>query len=251
MNWRKKLRNRSVWNAEVSFSTDSATSNARVPSAWRMLEKPSASPPGPANKSTTANCGCIFCSKPFEPYSNELGLAPGKGEMIDVVDKITRSRMMAGIRGKNTKPELDLRSALHRRGLRYRLHVADLPGRPDILLPRHRAAIQIHGCFWHRHEHCLFCTSPASNMQFWKSKFGDTIRRDKSNLKKLRKLGWRVAVVWECAVKEKGAEVIAARITDWLDSGRWFVELSSRQANAARRAKLSKVSGRLTVSRIR
>ena len=182
-----------------------------------------------------ANCGCIFRPEPLEPYSNEPALARGKGEMIDVVDKITRSRMMAGIRGKNTKPELDLRSALHQRGLRYRLHVSGLPGRPDILLPRHGAAIQIHGCFWHRHEHCGFCTTPGSNVQFWRSKFADTIKRDKSNLKDLRKLGWKVAIVWECAIKEKGAEVIAARIASWLKSGRPVVELSSRQANAARR----------------
>jgi DNA mismatch endonuclease (patch repair protein) len=150
--------------------------------------------------------------------------------MIDVVDKITRSRMMSGIRGKDTKPELGLRRALHRLGLRYRLHVTGLPGRPDILLPRHHAAIQVHGCFWHRHEHCSFCTTPASNMRFWKSKFDETTRRDKRNLDALRKLGWKVGIVWECSVKEKGAEAIAAKIADWLQSGRSFKEISSRSA---------------------
>jgi DNA mismatch endonuclease (patch repair protein) len=155
--------------------------------------------------------------------------------MIDVVDNITRSRMMAGIRGKNTKPELSLRSALHRLGLRYRLHVAGLPGRPDIVLPKHHAAIEVHGCFWHRHEHCSFCTTPASNMRFWKSKFGDTVKRDKRNVETLRKLGWRVAIVWECSVKDEGAEAIAEKIVAWLQSNRTFKEISSRSAKAASR----------------
>ncbi len=155
--------------------------------------------------------------------------------MIDVVDKITRSRMMAGIRGKDTKPELGLRRALHRLGLRYRLHVAELPGRPDILLPKHRAAIQVHGCFWHRHEHCAFCTGPASNIRFWKSKFGGTVKRDKRNLEALRKLGWKVAIVWECSIKDQGADAIAKKIAAWLRSGGSFKEISSRSARAASR----------------
>ena len=157
--------------------------------------------------------------------------------MIDVVDKITRSRMMAGIRGKDTKPELDLRRALHRLGLRYRLHPIGLPGRPDIVLPRHHAAIQVHGCFWHRHVHCTFCTTPASNMRFWRSKFAETVKRDKRNLDALRKLGWKVAIVWECAVKDVGAEVVAGRIAVWLQSGRSFNEISSRSAKVRTRRK--------------
>jgi DNA mismatch endonuclease (patch repair protein) len=157
--------------------------------------------------------------------------------MIDVVDKITRSRMMSGIRGKDTKPELGLRRALHRLGLRYRLHVGGLPGRPDILLPRHRAAVQVHGCFWHRHEGCEFCTTPASNMRFWRSKFGETVKRDKRNLGALRKLGWRVAIVWECSVKDEGAEAVAEKIAAWLQSGRSFKEIPSLGAKAAARRK--------------
>jgi DNA mismatch endonuclease, patch repair protein len=152
--------------------------------------------------------------------------------MIDVVDKITRSRMMAGIRGKNTKPELELRRALHSLGLRYRLHVSGLPGRPDIVLPKHLTAIQVHGCFWHRHEDCRFCTTPASNMRFWKSKFEETVKRDKRNLEALRSLGWRVAIIWECSVEEQGAEAIARKIAAWLQSGRSFKEISSRRATA-------------------
>lgn len=155
--------------------------------------------------------------------------------MIDVVDRITRSRMMAGIQGKDTKPELDLRRALHRLGLRYRLHVTGLPGRPDIVLPRYHAAILVHGCFWHRHAHCTFCTTPASNKEFWKLKFGETVKRDKRNLEALLKLGWKVAVVWECSVKAEGAEAVAGRTVAWLQSGRSFKEISSRSAKARSR----------------
>lgn len=150
--------------------------------------------------------------------------------MTDVVNKTTRSRMMAGIRGKDTKPELVLRHALHRLGLRYRLHMAGLPGRPDMALPRHQALIEVHGCFWHRHEGCKFCTTPASNRRFWKTKFDETVKRDKRNLAALRKLGWRVAIVWECSVKEYGAEAVADRISSWIQSGRSFKEISSTKA---------------------
>jgi DNA mismatch endonuclease (patch repair protein) len=145
--------------------------------------------------------------------------------MMDIVDSITRSRMMAGIQGKNTKPELLLRSALHRLGLRYRLHAAGLPGRPDIVLQKYRAAIQVHGCFWHRHEHCAFSTKPASNSAFWRLKFSETIRRDRRNLEALRQAGWRVAIVWECSINGAGAEVVARRILAWLRSRRSFIEI--------------------------
>jgi DNA mismatch endonuclease, patch repair protein len=155
--------------------------------------------------------------------------------MVDVVDKVTRSRMMAGIQGKHTKPERDLRRELHRLGLRYRLHSAGLPGRPDITLPKYGAAIEVRGCFWHRHRGCPFCTRPASNISFWKTKFGDTVKRDKRNLKALRQLGWKVAIVWECSVKEAGAEAVAGKIAGWLRSGRSFKEISSRTAKRRKR----------------
>lgn len=150
--------------------------------------------------------------------------------MVDVVDRITRSRMMAGIKGTNTRPELELRRALHRLGLRYRLHVAGLPGRPDIVLPRHRTVIQIQGCFWHRHDNCAFATTPASNVPFWTSKFSETVKRDQRNLETLRKLGWRVAVVWECSIRKEGAEVIARKLSSWLVSPRSLVEIPKRQS---------------------
>jgi DNA mismatch endonuclease, patch repair protein len=152
--------------------------------------------------------------------------------MIDVVDKATRSRMMAGIRGKDTQPELGLRSALHRLGLRYRLHARELPGRPDILLPKHRAAIQVHGCFWHRHESCHYCTTPAGNTQFWRAKFDETVKRDKRNLEALQKLGWKVAIVWECSIKDKGADAIAKTIAAWLESRKSFKEIAGRKVTA-------------------
>lgn len=145
--------------------------------------------------------------------------------MVDVVDKATRSRMMAGIKGKNTKPELMLRRALHRMGFRYRLHVTGIPGRPDIVLPRYRAVIQVQGCFWHRHENCSFATTPASNMPFWDVKFGETIKRDQRNLKAVRQLGWRVAIVWECSIKKDGAENIARTIAAWLSSRSPYLEI--------------------------
>ncbi len=134
--------------------------------------------------------------------------------------------MMAGIRGKNTKPERELRQALHSLGLRYRLHVAGLPGRPDIVFPKHQAVVQVHGCFWHRHEGCSFATNPASNIPFWDLKFGETIKRDERNLEALRWLGWRVAVVWECSINKEGVEAVARRIASWLISARSFVEIS-------------------------
>ena len=118
--------------------------------------------------------------------------------MVDVVDANTRSRMMAGIRGKNTTPEVRLRKALHRAGFRFRLHAAKLPGKPDIVLAKHRAAIFVHGCFWHRHAGCRFAYQPKSNAAFWSQKLHTNVVRDQRNRRRLRELGWRVIVVWEC-----------------------------------------------------
>jgi len=139
--------------------------------------------------------------------------------MTDIVDRATRSRMMSGIRGKNTRPERLLRSALHRRGFRYRIHVTHLPGKPDMVLPRYRAIIMVHGCFWHRHDGCRLATTPASNRQFWQDKFEATIRRDREVRQRLEKAGWRIATVWECALKKDGAEAVADEVAHWLQSG--------------------------------
>ena len=117
--------------------------------------------------------------------------------MADTVDKATRSRMMAGIRGKDTKPEKAIRSALHSAGFRYRVHVAGLPGKPDIVFPKYKAVIFVHGCFWHRHADCWWSTTPSSNAVFWAEKFAQNVARDNRNIVDLKKMGWRVATVWE------------------------------------------------------
>ena len=117
----------------------------------------------------------------------------GRSELIDVVDKTTRSRMMAGIRGRDTQPEVKLRHRLHAMGFRYRLHLNVLPGHPDIVLPRHRAVVFVHGCFWHRHSGCRYATSPTSNSEFWVTKFGKNVARDRRTRCLLLDAGWRVA----------------------------------------------------------
>jgi DNA mismatch endonuclease (patch repair protein) len=106
--------------------------------------------------------------------------------------------MMSAIRGKNTDPELRVRRHLHQSGLRYRLHDPRLPGRPDIVLPRYHTAIQVNGCFWHRHDGCEFAYTPSSNRRFWKKKFSENVERDKRSARRLHELGWRLIVVWEC-----------------------------------------------------
>lgn len=134
--------------------------------------------------------------------------------MADIVDRATRSRMMAGIRGANTKPERIVRGFLHRAGLRFRLHVRDLPGRPDIVLKKHRAVVEVRGCFWHRHPGCRFATTPASNAVFWQTKFAENVARDRRNERALRKAGWRVLVIWECQAANAGRLArLAERIT--------------------------------------
>ena len=137
--------------------------------------------------------------------------------MVDVVDKATRSRMMSGIRSRNTRPEIELRKALHGMGLRYRLHVRELPGRPDIVFPSFRAVVQVHGCFWHRHDGCRFATTPSTNTAFWSAKFEKNIQRDVETRDLLDRLGWRTAVVWECSIRAHGAGKIAAILRSWLE----------------------------------
>jgi DNA mismatch endonuclease, patch repair protein len=125
--------------------------------------------------------------------------------MADIVDAPTRSRMMSGIRGRNTTPELTVRRFLHGRGFRYRLHVAGLPGRPDIVLPRHRVVIEVRGCFWHRHPGCRFAVMPSSNRDFWAEKLNRNVERDARNRGALVAAGWRVLVIWECETRSDAA----------------------------------------------
>ena len=139
--------------------------------------------------------------------------------MADVVDQATRSRMMAGIKGTNTKPEVALRKAMHALGLRFRLHAKGMPGRPDIVLPRWKAVIFVHGCFWHRHEGCRYATVPATRPEFWNEKFAANVARDQRNLESLGEAGWRTCIVWECDLKARGASAIASDVMRWLRSG--------------------------------
>ncbi len=131
--------------------------------------------------------------------------------MADVVDRATRSRMMSGIRGKNTKPELIVRSFLHRAGLRFRLH-AKLPGKPDLVLPKHRAVVFVHGCFWHRHKSCRFAASPTSNAVFWQEKLSSNVARDSEVTLALERMGWRVLVIWSCELNEGDLEKLVFSI---------------------------------------
>ncbi len=136
--------------------------------------------------------------------------------MADVVDQATRSRMMSGIRGKNTGPEMALRKALHRSGLRYRLHGALLPGRPDIILSSRRAVIFVHGCFWHRHTGCHWCSTPASRSEFWTAKFDRNVTRDREVVDALYADGWRVAIVWECGLRAAYLDETVVRVLAWV-----------------------------------
>ena len=138
----------------------------------------------------------------------------------DVVDTATRSRMMAGIRGKNTKPELAVRRGLHARGFRFRLHDRALPGQPDVILPRWRAVIFVHGCFWHGHD-CQLFRWPGTRQDFWRQKIGRNRDRDAEVEAAVDLAGWRVLKIWECSMKGTsriGAEAVVSLASDWLRS---------------------------------
>ena len=121
--------------------------------------------------------------------------------MVDTLTREKRSWNMSRITGRNTKPEILLRSLLHREGFRFRLHDKRLPGKPDIVLSRHRTVIFVNGCFWHRHNNCEYAYTPKSRQEFWLNKFQGTIKRDQEKQKMLADLGWQVLVVWECELK--------------------------------------------------
>ena len=118
--------------------------------------------------------------------------------MVDFLSPRERSERMSRIRSKNTHPELALRRVLHRMGLRYRLHGAGLPGRPDLVFPRYKVVVFVHGCFWHRHSGCSIATTPKSNTAFWMEKFEKNVARDARVAEQLEEQGWRVLVAWEC-----------------------------------------------------
>jgi DNA mismatch endonuclease (patch repair protein) len=152
--------------------------------------------------------------------------------MADIVSPEVRSRMMAGIRGKDTKPELIVRRALHARGFRYRLHSRDIPGKPDLVFPKFRAVIFVHGCFWHGHD-CHLFRWPGSRVEFWRDKIGKNRNNDLINAQKLEQAGWRRAVVWECALKGKHrmpVDTVAIQLEDWLQSGLSGIEIVAAPA---------------------
>lgn len=124
---------------------------------------------------------------------------------MDVVDAVTRSRMMSGIRGKHTRPEILVRKALFAVGLRFRLHRRDLPGAPDIVMAGRKVAIFVHGCFWHQHAACKFAKLPATRPEFWVSKLSGNVSRDQRATEALLADGWRVLTVWECATRDPAA----------------------------------------------
>lgn len=118
--------------------------------------------------------------------------------MTDIVDRSTRSRMMSGIRSRDTAPELAVRRFLHSEGFRFRLGGSGLPGRPDVVLRKWKAVVFVHGCFWHRHAGCRYAYSPSSNRSFWKHKFLENVARDRRAVSALRSQGWNVEIIWEC-----------------------------------------------------
>lgn len=133
--------------------------------------------------------------------------------MVDIVDRATRSRMMSGIRGRDTKPEIVVRKYLHAAGLRFRLAPKTLPGKPDIVLPKYRTVVFVHGCFWHRHTNCKFSTIPATNSAFWLKKFEYTVAHDLHVKQLLESAGWRVLVIWECEINTPQLEILKKCIT--------------------------------------
>jgi DNA mismatch endonuclease (patch repair protein) len=142
--------------------------------------------------------------------------------MADVVSAKVRSRMMAGIKGKNTKPEMVLRRGLHGLGFRFALHKRDLPGRPDLVFPKHRAVLFAHGCFWHGHD-CHLFKWPQSRRRFWATKILGNRELDARQVEALRSAGWRVGIVWECAIKFKGPDQIGKVVEScakWLESSK-------------------------------
>ena len=121
---------------------------------------------------------------------------------MDTFSSRDRSLIMSHVRSKNTTPEMLVRSFLHRKGFRFRLHVKSLPGHPDIVFPKYKTVIEVRGCFWHRHQGCKQASFPASNIQYWTEKFRRNVERDKRTKAALQKLGWRVIIVWECQLKK-------------------------------------------------
>lgn len=138
--------------------------------------------------------------------------------MTDIVSPEKRSKMMSGIRGKNTLPELLVRKSIFAEGLRFRLHRKDLPGNPDIVLPRKQVIIFVHGCFWHQHPGCRLAKLPTTNSDFWQKKLKGNSARDRKVAEELNSLGWRVLTIWECVTKDQAVlQVLGRLIFEWIE----------------------------------
>lgn len=152
--------------------------------------------------------------------------------MVDVHSPAVRSKNMRAIRSKNTTPELLVRSGLHAAGFRYGLHCRNLPGKPDLVLRKYRTLIYVHGCFWHGHSRCKFFKLPATRPDFWRDKIRKNILNDEKALQKNRAAFWRIAVVWECALKPKNTdqlELLINNLSEWIKSAdaNQFVEFTA------------------------
>lgn len=138
--------------------------------------------------------------------------------MVDRINKETRSRTMAAIRSRDTKPEKWIRTELHKRGFRFRLHNKQLPGSPDLVLRKYHAAIFINGCFWHQHQKCKVAHIPETRREFWERKFDRNIARDQKVLYQLKVMGWRTAVVWECGLGKRNRDDTLHHLMAWLEN---------------------------------
>ncbi|NKI18531.1 DNA mismatch endonuclease Vsr [Spongiibacter sp. KMU-166] len=150
--------------------------------------------------------------------------------MTDTVNSQTRLRMMSGIRGKDTKPELQIRLALHKRGFRYCLHYKRLPGKPDLVLPKYSAIVLLNGCFWHCHD-CHLFKWPSTRKEFWHKKITENKLRDQRNIAQYRRLGWKTLTIWECSLKGKtrlGLEQVIETTTRWIQFDTMDAEITGR-----------------------
>ena len=150
--------------------------------------------------------------------------------MADIVSKKKRSMMMSGIQGKDTKPELKIRSALHKLGYRYKLHDKHLPGKPDLVFPKYKAVIFINGCFWHLHD-CHLFKWPSTRNEFWREKLTGNKERDENNLQILKEKGWRTLIIWECALKGKhklSFNTTITSVSEWLKNFDHHIEITGK-----------------------
>lgn len=151
----------------------------------------------------------------------------GRFTMAENIPPETRSRMMSGIRGKNTRPEMTVRSFLHRNGFRFRLHGPDLPGKPDVVLPRWHVVVFVHGCFWHGHMGCRYFKLPKTRADFWKTKIDGNAQRDALAVDRLREAGWRVVTIWECSLRDHQDQALE-ELFQFIRSERSLLEIISR-----------------------